>query len=101
MKEVFLRLTSRLLKEKTALWVWSQTIKVLKDFQIDFKVWPISFIKGNLTLGTQDSFFIAKFKVIEKEFLQELNKKLKPIKVKKVFYRFSSPREYGPTLKER
>lgn len=102
MKGIFLRLSSRFLKEKSALWVWFQTKEVLKEFGVDSsEVWPICFVKGNLTLGSQDGFFIAKLKAREKEFLKKLNLRLGSPNVKKVFYRFSSPHGHDPTLEER
>ncbi len=105
MKEIrgiFLRLAGRFLKERSALLVWSQTVRLLRLFGFKKQeVWPICFVKGNLTLGVIDSFFVARCKAIEKEFLRKLNQKIKPFKVRRIFYRFSSPREYDPTSEER
>ena len=97
MKEIFLKVIGRLMKEKGALWVCGQAGSILKEQGLTDCIWPISFSKGNLTLGVSDSFFIAQFKAKEKAFIRQINKKSSPFRVKRIFYRFSSQREYGPT----
>ena len=100
MKEIFLRLSSRFLKEGGALLVWAKTKKELERMGFKNLAWPISFVKGNLTVGVYDSFVIAQLKAKEKNWVRRLNGALPGVQIKKVFYRFSSPHGYGPTSKE-
>jgi len=90
MKDLLKRISERLMREKGALWVCSQVKLHLKKQKISSLIWPICFIKGNLTLGTKDSFLISYFKAQEKNFLANINKKISPLKINKIFYRIST-----------
>jgi len=83
------RVIKNISSEPEAFLICNQIDKLISGKKLQGNIWPISYKKGNLTLGVIDGFFISLFRVGEKKFLEDLNAKIKPYKVKKIFYRFS------------
>ncbi|MDD3774029.1 MAG: hypothetical protein PHW50_01990 [Patescibacteria group bacterium] len=79
--------------EPAAFLVCNKTNKIIKKRQLCDFIWPISFKKGNLTLGVFDAFYINLFRAHETKFLEQLNSQINPTKVNKIFYRFSDKKE--------
>jgi hypothetical protein len=79
--------------EPQAFLICNKVGKEIKKMKLGEHVWPISFKKGNLTLGVVDGFYIALFRAREINFLEDLNSQISPSVVKKIFYRFSVKKE--------
>ena len=79
--------------EPQAFLICNKAEKEIVKMDLFEYIWPISFKKGNLTLGAVDGFFIALFRTQELIYLQNLNKDIAPYKVQKIFYRFSAKKE--------
>lgn len=79
--------------EPQAFLICNLVEKEIKKMELADYIWPISFKKGNLTLGAIDGFYIALFRTQELIFLHSLNEKLSDKKVNKIFYRFSAKKQ--------
>lgn len=79
--------------EPQAFLICNKVEKEIEKMKLDEFIWPISFKKGNLTLGALDGFYIAFFRDREIKFLSNLNSQIDPMKINKIFYRFADKKE--------
>ena len=87
------RVMRGLSSEPQAFLICNKASKLIKKLELENSIWPISYKKGNLTLGVFDGFYIALFRCQEEIFLDTLNEQIQPMQVKKIFYRFASKKE--------
>jgi hypothetical protein len=87
------RVMRQVSSEPQAFLICNKAAKQIAEMKLENFVWPISFKKGNLTLGVFDSFYIALFRAREIKFLEELNSQIMPSQINKIFYRFADKKE--------